>query len=79
VCCAGSRLFVEEDVKDEFLSRLKEKSQKIVVGDPMDKATQMGPQVSQEQLGRIKSYVAIGRDEGAVFIAAVNAKVGRRV
>ncbi|HZE68222.1 MAG TPA: betaine-aldehyde dehydrogenase [Pyrinomonadaceae bacterium] len=65
VCCAGSRLFVEEDVKDEFLSRLKEKSQKIVVGDPMDKATQMGPQVSQEQLGRIKSYVAIGRDEGA--------------
>src|SRR6478672_6595854 len=65
VCCAGSRLFVEEDVKDEFLSRLKEKSQKIVVGDPMDKATQMGPQVSDEQLGRIKSYVKIGRDEGA--------------
>ncbi|HEY6120474.1 MAG TPA: aldehyde dehydrogenase family protein, partial [Pyrinomonadaceae bacterium] len=65
VCCAGSRLFVEEDVKDEFLSKLKEKSQKIIVGDPMDKATQMGPQVSEEQLGRIKSYVNIGRDEGA--------------
>ena len=65
VCCAGSRLFVEEDVKDEFLSKLKEKSQKIIVGDPMDQATQMGPQVSEEQLGRIKSYVNIGRDEGA--------------
>jgi aldehyde dehydrogenase (NAD+) len=65
VCCAGSRLFVEEDVKDEFLSRLKEKSQKIVVGDPMDKNTHMGPQVSEEQLDRIKSYVTIGREEGA--------------
>src|SRR6266480_3487600 len=65
VCCAGSRLFVEEDVKEEFLSKLKEKSQRIIVGDPMNQATQMGPQVSQEQLGRIKSYVTIGRDEGA--------------
>jgi acyl-CoA reductase-like NAD-dependent aldehyde dehydrogenase len=65
VCCAGSRLFVEEGVKDEFLARLKEKSEKIVVGDPMDKSTQMGPQVSAEQLDRIKSYVRIGREEGA--------------
>ncbi len=65
VCCAGSRLFVEEGVKDEFLTKFKEKSQKIVVGDPMDKATQMGPQVSQEQLDRIKSYVTVGRGEGA--------------
>ncbi|HKZ00619.1 MAG TPA: betaine-aldehyde dehydrogenase [Pyrinomonadaceae bacterium] len=65
VCCAGSRLFVEEGVKDEFLTKLKEKSQKIVVGDPADKSTQMGPQVSQEQLERIKSYVTIGREEGA--------------
>ena len=38
VCCAGSRLFVEEGVKEEFLERLKEKSANIVVGDPMDKA-----------------------------------------
>jgi betaine-aldehyde dehydrogenase len=65
VCCAGSRLFVEEGVKDEFLAKFKEKSQKIVVGDPADKSTQMGPQVSQEQLERIKSYVTIGREEGA--------------
>ncbi|PWT82382.1 MAG: betaine-aldehyde dehydrogenase [Acidobacteria bacterium] len=65
VCCAGSRLFVEEDVKDQFLSKLKDKAQKIVVGDPMDKSTQMGPQVSEEQLGRISNYVSIGRAEGA--------------
>src|SRR6185295_3772861 len=50
VCCAGSRLFVEESVKEEFVRKLSEKARKIVVGDPSDKATQMGPQVSEEQL-----------------------------
>ena len=69
VCCAGSRLFVEETVKDEFLDKLKEKSAKIVVGDPMDKATHMGPQVSEEQLNRIKGYVDIAREEGATVVA----------
>lgn len=69
VCCAGSRLFLEENVKDEFLARLKEKAQNVTVGDPMDKATQMGPQVSEEQLNRIKSYIKIGRDEGATVLA----------
>src|SRR5438876_759946 len=65
VCCAGSRLFVEEKVKDEFLGRFKEKAEKVKVGDPMDKATMMGPQVSAEQLDKIKSYVEIAREEGA--------------
>jgi acyl-CoA reductase-like NAD-dependent aldehyde dehydrogenase len=69
VCCAGSRLFVEAGVKDQFLDRLKEKSAKIKVGDPMDQTTMMGPQVSQEQLDRIKSYMDIGRSEGANVFA----------
>ena len=68
VCCAGSRLFLHADVKDEFLERFKEKAQKVKVGDPMDKATQMGPQVSNEQLCRIKSYVDIARQEGATVL-----------
>ena len=72
VCCAGSRLFVEEDVKEEFLGRLKEKSAKIVVGDPMDKGTHMGPQVSEEQLNRIKGYVDIAQKEGATVYAVAN-------
>lgn len=55
--------FVQADVKDQFVDRLKEKSAKIVVGDPMDKATNMGPQVSQEQLNRVKSYADIARTE----------------
>lgn len=65
VCCAGSRLFVEESVRDEFLSNLKSRAEKISVGDPMNKATQMGPQVSEEQLNRIKGYVDVARSEGA--------------
>src|ERR1700704_4040171 len=65
VCCAGSRLFLDERVKDEFLERFQERSKRVTVGDPMDKATQMGPQVSREQLDRIKSYVSIGQKEGA--------------
>ena len=68
VCCAGSRLFVEESVKDEFVGRLSERAGKIVVGDPTDKATQMGPQVSEEQLNRIKGYVDIARSEGATVV-----------
>jgi len=65
VCCAGSRLFLSEEIKDEFLDRFKEKAQKIKVGDPSDASTQMGPQVSEEQLNRIKGYVDIAREEGA--------------
>jgi aldehyde dehydrogenase (NAD+) len=65
VCCAGSRLFLDERVKDEFLERFKERAERVKVGDPMDKATQMGPQVSAEQLARIKGYVDIARGEGA--------------
>src|SRR5437762_5871806 len=68
VCCAGSRLFVEERIKDEFLGRFKGKAEKIKVGDPMDKATLMGPQVSEEQLNRIKGYVDIAREEGATVL-----------
>ena len=68
VCCAGSRLFLDERIKDEFLGRFKEKAQKIKVGDPADKTTIMGPQVSEEQLNRIKSYVTIAREEGATVL-----------
>src|SRR5437588_10040502 len=68
VCCAGSRIFVEEKAKAEFLGRFKEKADRIKVGDPMDKATLMGPQVSEEQLNRIKGYVDIAREEGATVL-----------
>jgi betaine-aldehyde dehydrogenase len=69
VCCAGSRIFLHEEVKDEFLERFKAKAEKIKVGDPLDKATQMGPQVSEEQLTRIKGYCDIAKEEGATVFA----------
>jgi len=61
-------LFVAEEIKDEFLGRLKEKAEKIKVGDPMNNKTQMGPQVSEVQLNRIKGYVDIAREEGATVM-----------
>jgi betaine-aldehyde dehydrogenase len=69
VCCAGSRLFLAESIKDEFLDKFKERAQRVKVGDPMDKGTHMGPQVSEEQLCRIKSYVDIAREEGATVLS----------
>src|ERR687893_1698257 len=69
VCCAGSRLFLHEEVKDEFLERFRERAQRVKVGDPLDKNTQMGPQVSEEQLNRIKGYVDIAKGEGASVLA----------
>ena len=69
VCCAGSRLFLDARVKDEFLDRFKEKAGRVKVGDPMDKNTNMGPQVSEEQLNRIKGYVDIAKGEGAQVLA----------
>lgn len=69
VCCAGSRVFLDERIKDEFLERFKEKAGRIKVGDPMDSSTQMGPQVSAEQLSRIKGYVDIARGEGATVLS----------
>ncbi|HEX8353284.1 MAG TPA: aldehyde dehydrogenase family protein [Pyrinomonadaceae bacterium] len=69
VCCAGSRLFLDARVKDEFLDRFKERAGRVKVGDPMDVNTQMGPQVSEEQLNRIKSYVDIAKGEGASVLS----------
>ncbi len=68
VCCAGSRLFVEEKVHDEFISRLKAVAEKIKVGDPMDPATQMGAQVSEEQYKKILGYIEKGKAEGARIV-----------
>jgi acyl-CoA reductase-like NAD-dependent aldehyde dehydrogenase len=65
VCCAGSRLFVEHKIHDEFLDRLAEHARSIRVGDPLDPSTQMGAQVSEEQFTKILGYIDSGRAEGA--------------
>ncbi len=64
VCCAGSRLFVQESVADEVIAKLKDRMQTLIVGDPMDKNTDIGAINSKMQLEKIESYLAIGQQEG---------------
>ncbi len=65
VCCAGSRLFVQEGVADLVIRKLKDRMQTLIVGDPMDKNTDIGAINSKEQLEKINSYLKIGVEEGA--------------
>jgi aldehyde dehydrogenase (NAD+) len=64
-CTAGSRLFVEKKIQKEFVQRLSERAKKRKVGDPLDEATEQGPQVSQEQLDKILGYIKSGQKQGA--------------
>jgi aldehyde dehydrogenase (NAD+) len=75
-CTAGSRLFVEEKVHKEFVQRLAVQVGKRVVGDPLDEATEQGPQVSQEQLDKILGYVELGKKEGANLVSG-GSRVGK--
>ncbi|MEZ5117219.1 MAG: aldehyde dehydrogenase family protein [Candidatus Nanopelagicales bacterium] len=65
VCCAGSRLLVQESVQDEFLTSLKRRLSTLRLGDPMDKNTDIGAINSQVQLARIEELTKAGDDEGA--------------
>ena len=65
ICSAGTRLFVERRIYDEFTARVAEYSKSLRVGDGLDPQTQVGPLVSPEQLDRVTGYLAIGRQEGA--------------
>jgi acyl-CoA reductase-like NAD-dependent aldehyde dehydrogenase len=65
VCCAGSRLLVQESVADEVLTRLKRRMRTLRVGDPLDKNTDIGAINSAEQLARIRALSDIGEAEGA--------------
>ena len=65
VCCAGSRLLIEESVADDFLARLKRRVQTLRIGDPLDKNTDIGAINSEAQYQTICRYVATGVEEGA--------------
>ncbi|KOG54077.1 betaine-aldehyde dehydrogenase [Streptomyces griseoflavus] len=65
VCCAGSRLLVQESVQDELLEALKRRMSTLRVGDPLDKNTDIGAINSAEQLARIKALADAGESEGA--------------
>ncbi|MCS7049063.1 MAG: aldehyde dehydrogenase family protein [Verrucomicrobiae bacterium] len=65
VCCAGSRLLVQEGVAEILITKLKQRIRTLIIGDPLDKNTDIGAINSREQLNRIESLVASGREEGA--------------
>jgi len=67
-CTAGSRLFVEKKVHQEFVERLAEKAKERKLGDPLDPTTEQGPQVSQEQMDKILGYVELGQKQGATLL-----------
>ncbi|MCX7700595.1 MAG: aldehyde dehydrogenase family protein [Gemmataceae bacterium] len=67
-CTAGSRLFVEESIKDEFVRRLVEKARRRRIGDQLDPSTEQGPQVSREQQDKILHYCELGQKEGAQLV-----------
>jgi aldehyde dehydrogenase (NAD+) len=67
-CTAGSRLFVEDKIHQEFVERLAARAKQRKVGDPLEEATEQGPQVSQEQLDKILGYIDIGQKQGAKLV-----------
>jgi aldehyde dehydrogenase (NAD+) len=71
-CCAGSRLFVEDKVHDQFVEKVLKRAKSAKVGDPFDPETTQGPQVSQEQCDRIMGYIESGKKEGAKLLTGGN-------
>ncbi|KAL6885774.1 aldehyde dehydrogenase [Trichoderma evansii] len=67
ICCAGSRILVQEGIYDEFVKRFKERALKNKLGNPFDEQTFQGPQVSQLQFDRIMGYIEAGKQGGATL------------
>ena len=64
-CCAGSRVFVEDSIHEEFVERVVARAKQRVLGNPFDDETTQGPQVDKEQFDKIMGYIDSGRNEGA--------------
>ncbi len=64
VCCAGSRLYVQEGIADQVIEKLKRRMDTLIVGDPLDKNTDIGAINSKMQLKKINEYLNLGKDEG---------------
>src|SRR5947209_980134 len=76
-CCAGSRLFVEDRIPDQFVEKLVKKAKSRKVGDPFDPTTEQGPQVSQEQFDKVMGFIEAGKKEGAKLLTGGN-RVGSK-
>lgn len=72
VCSNGTRVFVHEDIHDEFLERLRVRTKKMRIGDPLDPATDVGALISADHRSKVESYISSARDSGAKLIAGGN-------
>jgi aldehyde dehydrogenase (NAD+) len=77
VCAAGSRLFLEEKIHDDFMGKLTERVKGLKVGDPMEKTTRMGPVVSKQQMETVLSYIEAGKRDGARLVAG-GSRIGNK-
>ena len=68
VCSAGSRVFAQERVYDEVVERLTARARALRIGDPLDRATSLGPVISEKQMKTILDYVDVGQKEGASLV-----------
>lgn len=71
-CCAGSRLFVQEKIHDQFVDKIVEINKKRRLGDPSDPQTQQGPQVDKAQFDKVMHYIGLGKQEGAKCLTGGN-------
>jgi aldehyde dehydrogenase (NAD+) len=77
VCCAGTRIFVQRDRYDEVVGKLANFSKGVMMGDPFDQKSTIGPLVSREQFDRVKGFLAVGKKEGAKVSAGGDAGTGK--
>ena len=76
-CCAGSRVFVEETIYQQFVEKSIARAKKRIVGDPFDSRTELGPLVDQSQFDKVMGYIESGRGEGAT-LACGGDRIGNR-
>ncbi|MBS0530155.1 MAG: aldehyde dehydrogenase family protein [Proteobacteria bacterium] len=77
VCSAGSRVLVQEKVYDEVVDRLVARAKSLRIGDPLDRATSLGPVISEKQMRSILDYVEVGQKEGASLVTG-GERVGKQ-
>ena len=68
VCCAGSRVFIQEGIFDEFIAKMKATFEAVKIGDPTDPETQLGAQIYKKQQDKVLDYIRIGVEEGGTLV-----------
>ena len=68
VCTNGTRVFVHRSIRESFLARLKQRTEAMVLGDPLDPATQMGALISRDHMDKVLGYIALGQQQGAKLL-----------